>query len=162
MFRSPIRSAVAMSGLAYATCAFATAEPGRAAFGVSGRLTCTADVTYGDASRPLSCNFQLTDGNTARFAGSIEQKGGTGDDRQPHAKRVFVWVVHGPPGIVAKDLTGIFVRRNPPQAPLQPGFENALISSNGAIALLPVSGKEQVSGDPTVTVLQLNLKAVSV
>jgi hypothetical protein len=166
MFEHPSKAVfLAGSGIAWVLLAMTLVPEADGASAVGGHLTCTTTVVESqnaEGFRPLSCSFQQSDGKTARFDGAIERSGPEGNDAADVAKRVFVWVVHGPPGLDADDLTGVFVRRNPPAASIQPGFENALVDTSGAIALVPASGKEQVPGNPAVTVLQLSLKAIAV
>jgi hypothetical protein len=166
MFEQPTKALLAArSAIAWVLLATTLVPSANAASAVGGHLTCTTtavEAQNAEGFRPLTCSFQQANGKTARFDGAIERSGADSNDTTDVAKRVFVWVVHGPPGLDADDLTGIFVRRNPPAASIQPGFENALVDSNGAIALVPASGKEQVPGNPAVTVLQLSLKAIAV
>ena len=166
MFEHPGKAVlVAGSGIAWVLLAMTVVPAVNAASAVGGHLTCTttaAEAQNAEGLRPLACSFQQSNGKTARFDGAIDRSGVDSNDTTDPAKRVFDWVVHGPPGLDADDLTGVFVRRNPPAASIQPGFENALVDSNGAIALVPASGKEQVPGNPAVTVLQLSLKAIAV
>jgi hypothetical protein len=136
-----------------------------AASAISGQLACTTKAVEPQnehGSLLLTCSFQQANGKTARFDGEIERSGFASGDTSEFTKRVFIWAVHGPPGLSPSDLNGIFVRRNPPGAAVQPGVENALVGADGAVALKPPTGTEQVPGNPAMTVLQLSLKAVAV
>ncbi|MBY0226899.1 MAG: DUF992 domain-containing protein [Hyphomicrobium sp.] len=136
-----------------------------AASAITGQLACTTKAGEPQAEHGtllLTCSFQQANGKTARFDGEIERSGFTSGDMPDFAKRVFIWAVYGPPGLNPTDLNGLFVRRNPPGVAVQPGFENALVGVNGSVALKPPTRKEQVPGNPAMTVLQLSLKAVTV
>jgi hypothetical protein len=52
------------------------------------------------------------------------------------------------------------VRKSLPGGALQKRFPNALIGEDGAIALVPPSGREQISGNAALTVIDLSLSAL--
>jgi hypothetical protein len=136
---------------------------------LAGRLSCTAEAKeVAPASREsaskheVSCTFEPTTGAASKFTGTIGQSGGTLPESSGGEKRVYIWLVHGPAGVAAEDLSGIFTRTEPPGANVRRGFEQALISANGAVSLLPPAGADQLPGNAALTILELTLSAVRV
>ncbi|MGA7116270.1 MAG: DUF992 domain-containing protein [Hyphomicrobium sp.] len=136
---------------------------------LAGRLSCTAEAKEeAPASREsaskheVSCTFEPTTGTASKFTGTIGQSGGQLPEESGVEKRVYIWLVHGPAGLSAEDLSGIFTRTEPPGANVRRGFEQALISANGAVSLLPPAGADQLPGNAALTILELTLSAVRV
>lgn len=136
---------------------------------LAGRLSCTAEAKEeAPASREsaskheVSCTFEPTTGTASKFTGTIGQSGGQLPEESGGEKRVYIWLVHGPAGLSAEDLSGIFTRTEPPGANVRRGFEQALISANGAVSLLPPAGADQLPGNAALTILELTLSAVRV
>lgn len=124
---------------------------------VAGTLACTVDPA-GERLHELSCSFQPRgDGATARFRGTIAR---LGVDERIEAQRAVIWLVHGPQEFDVADLEGRFVRKSLPGRALQKRFPNGLIGEDGAIALVPPSGREQISGNAALTVIELSLSAL--
>lgn len=81
-------------------------------------------------------------------------------DERIEAQRAVIWLVHGPQEFDVADLEGRFVRKSLPGRALQKRFPNGLIGEDGAIALVPPSGREQISGNAALTVIELSLSAL--
>lgn len=136
---------------------------------LAGRLSCTAEAKEeAPASREsarkheVSCTFEPTTGTASKFTGTIGQSGGKLPEESGGEKRVYIWLVHGPAGLSAADLSGVFTRTEPPGPNVRRGFEQALISADGAVALLPPTGADQLPGNAALTILELSLSAVRV
>jgi hypothetical protein len=129
-----------------------------APFQSAGTLACTVDPGAG-RSHELSCSFQPRgDGATARFRGSIARLGA---DERLEAHRALIWLVLGPPDLDATDLEGRFIRKNRPGGAVEERFRKGLIGgAGGTIALVPPSGREQISGNAALTVIDLSLSAL--
>ncbi|MBY0227044.1 MAG: DUF992 domain-containing protein [Hyphomicrobium sp.] len=148
---------------------FAPAVHAQSDRALAGRLSCTAEAKEkAPASREsaskheVSCTFEPSTGTASKFTGTIGQSGGQLPEESGGEKRVYIWLVHGPAGLSAEDLSGIFTRTEPPGANVRRGFEQALISANGAVSLLPPAGADQLPGNAALTILELTLSAVRV
>jgi hypothetical protein len=81
-------------------------------------------------------------------------------DERIDTQRALIWLVLGPPQLDVADLEGRFVRKNATGLALEGRFRNGLIGEDGAIALVPPSGREQIAGNAALTVVDLNLSAL--
>ena len=136
---------------------------------IAGRLSCTTvegdtEVQPGGTvtARQITCTYQPTTGQPSRFEGAIGRSGKSVPEGPVTVKRVYVWLVHGPSSLKPDDLSGVFTRTDPPRAPVRKGFEDALMSADGSIALMPPTGAEQLPGNAAVTILELTLSATRV
>lgn len=124
-----------------------------------GTLTCSGKADPARV-RSLNCTFAPIDGATAKFHGEIAQIGAT-----PNAstKRVLIWSVLGPAELSPSDLEGKFTRRATQAAP-DHGIASPLLigGAEDAIALAPPNGHKQIPGNPVLTILELELRALKV
>lgn len=159
-----LRSAICLSVLSLAAPAFSQNDGT-----LAGRLSCTTEGTSNDATPPadvatatsISCTFQPTTGQPSKFTGAIGRTGGTLPDGEMTAKRVLVWLVHGPTTVDPGDLAGVYSRTSP-QPAVRKGFEDALLSADGVISLIPPAGSDQLPGNTAITVLELTLSALRI